>query len=295
MMNPSSAGLWNNPPPPGMEIEDVTKPDNRPTLTDENVNFDTTTMTTIIKTDCQVRKNDHERSHHRHRRNSRSRSRERHRSRSKSRERKKKRHRSKSRSRRHRRTSRSRSRCTHRRRYSSSRSRSRSSSYEKARHKHRRDKRRRSRSRRYSRSRSRSSSYRHCRNRRYSRERENYCNPYPPERVEDKDEDDDLEEPAKELPFKNDGTFLEMFKKMQEEQQQAETSKSVDETKKNLPVFGKRRGGRVLKTGLVQKNKNSQQDDVTDVQDPWSIYLKEVKRYKEACCDDDSKTRPLVK
>lgn len=114
--------------------------------------------------------------------------------------------------------------------------------------------------------------------------------------MDDKEEDDEQEEPAKELPFKNDGSFLEMFKKMQEEQQKAESSKSEEaEQKKPLPAFGKRRGGRVLKTGLVQKSRANQQEELNDVQDPWSIYLKEVKRYKEACCDDDSKTRPLVK
>lgn len=123
-----------------------------------------------------------------------------------------------------------------------------------------------------------------------------YVNPYPPEKESDDKEDDAESEPSKELPFKNDGTFLEMFKKMQEEQQKAEASKNEEnELKKPLPAFGKRRGGRVLKTGLVQKTKTTDQDDSGEVQDPWSIYLKEVKRYKEACCDDDSKTRPLVK
>lgn len=120
-----------------------------------------------------------------------------------------------------------------------------------------------------------------------------YVNPYPPENESD-GEDDAESEPSKELPFKNDGSFLEMFKKMQEEQQKAEASKNEKtEIKKPLPTFGKRRGGRVLKTGLVQKTKATDQD--VGGQDPWSIYLKEVKRYKEACCDDDSKTRPLVK
>jgi len=64
---------------------------------------------------------------------------------------------------------------------------------------------------------------------------------------------------------------------------------------KVMPAFGKRRGGKVLKTGIVEKRSNVKEDDVGSAQDPWSIYLKEVKKYKEACCDDDSKTRPLVK
>lgn len=89
---------------------------------------------------------------------------------------------------------------------------------------------------------------------------------------------------------------MEMFKKMQEAQKAAEAPPpEPQEIKKPLPAFGKRRGGRVLKTGLVEKTKVVQNADTNDPQDAWSIYLKEVKRYKEACCDDDSKTRPLVK
>lgn len=104
-------------------------------------------------------------------------------------------------------------------------------------------------------------------------------------------------EPPKENAFKNDGSFLEMFKKMQEEQKAANAQKTTpeNEPKKPLPAFGKRRGGRVLKTGLVQKQTVVQNTEGPEPQDAWSIYLKEVKRYKEACCDDDSKTRPLVK
>lgn len=101
-------------------------------------------------------------------------------------------------------------------------------------------------------------------------------------------------EPPKENAFKNDGTFLEMFKKMQEEQTKAQEAKS-SEARRALPAFGKRRGGRVLKTGLVQKTKVAAPVETSEPQDAWSVYLKEVKRYKEACCDDDSKTRPLVK
>lgn len=120
----------------------------------------------------------------------------------------------------------------------------------------------------------------------------------------DIEEDEEVEQP-KENAFRNDGSFLEMFKKMQEEQQRkaaeeaaaaaAATEGAANLNKKPLPAFGKRRGGRVLKTGMVQKTKTVESTDVTEPQDAWSIYLKEVKRYKEACCDDDSKTRPLVK
>lgn len=89
-----------------------------------------------------------------------------------------------------------------------------------------------------------------------------------------------------------------MFKKLQEQKQAEEAAKqeaSSSEAKRPLPMFGKRRGGRVLKTGMVQKTRNLQDADINDPQDAWSVYMKEVKKYKEACCDDDSKTRPLVK
>lgn len=112
------------------------------------------------------------------------------------------------------------------------------------------------------------------------------------------EEEEEEGEPPKENVFKNDGSFLEMFKKMQEEQQKAEAAKQeagTSESKKPLPLFGKRRGGRVLKTGMVQKTKSQQDSEIENPQDAWSIYMKEVKKYKEACCDDDSKTRPLVK
>lgn len=128
--------------------------------------------------------------------------------------------------------------------------------------------------------------------------------------VEEEDESDQPKENA----FKNDGSFMEMFKKMQEEkerQQQADAQKQQQEEPvlaamssssggglANLRAFagiGKRRGGRILKTGIVAKAKVEEDDANDEVQDAWSIYLKEVKRYKEACCDDDSKTRPLVK
>lgn len=109
----------------------------------------------------------------------------------------------------------------------------------------------------------------------------------------------DDDEPVQENTFKNDGSFLEMFKKMQE-QKAAEEKKeepvqpTVTEVKKSIPIFGKRRGGRILKTGLVQKIKTTTEVE-EEPKDAWSVYMKEVKRYKEACCDDDSKTRPLVK
>lgn len=96
--------------------------------------------------------------------------------------------------------------------------------------------------------------------------------------------------------FANDGSFLEQFKKMQndykEKLEQEERKKRNEERLKNLPA--RRRGGKILKTGIVAKNKSNEDNQDAPV-DAWSLYLKEVQKYKNASCDADSKTRPLVK
>jgi hypothetical protein len=121
--------------------------------------------------------------------------------------------------------------------------------------------------------------------------------------------------------FQNDGSFLEMFKKMQEannktgpetvetpasEPNAPETSTSVKQ--EAMPrqgaaaprrgvaagIVGKRRGGRVLPTGMVKKQKREEEEGETP-KDAWSLYMAEVRRYKEASCEEEGKTRPLVK
>ncbi|RZF35998.1 hypothetical protein LSTR_LSTR005814 [Laodelphax striatellus] len=124
--------------------------------------------------------------------------------------------------------------------------------------------------------------------------------------------------------FRNDGSFLEMFKRMQEASSSASTateatatpktsvsaaatdSKSVpvpdSEGKKSgsvtakLPMIGKRRGGRVLPTGQVKKVKQEKPEvEEGKPKDAWSQYLAEVKKYRETTCEEEGKTRPLVK
>lgn len=97
--------------------------------------------------------------------------------------------------------------------------------------------------------------------------------------------------------FANDGSFMEQFKKMQEDyklQLEAEKKrKAAEERLKSLPIR-RRGGGKILKTGVVAKTKLN--EDGSEVPaDPWSQYLKEVQKYKNSSCDSDSKTRPLVK
>ncbi|KAG5673988.1 hypothetical protein PVAND_003984 [Polypedilum vanderplanki] len=98
--------------------------------------------------------------------------------------------------------------------------------------------------------------------------------------------------------FVNDGSFLEQFKKMQEEQKkQAELEqKRKAESLLNLPIR-RRRAGLILKTGVVAKTKLTNQERSSDMpSNAWGMYIKEVQKYKGSSCDsDDSKNRPLVK
>ncbi|XP_021189961.3 serine/arginine-rich splicing factor 4 [Helicoverpa armigera] len=98
------------------------------------------------------------------------------------------------------------------------------------------------------------------------------------------------------IPIKNDGSFLEMFKKMQEVTKKAEPEKKPEIKKPALPFIGKRRGGRVLKTGLVKKAKAIDEQTADSApKDAWSLYMQEVKKYRETSCEEERKTRPLVK
>ncbi|XP_054728199.1 serine/Arginine-related protein 53-like isoform X1 [Anastrepha obliqua] len=123
--------------------------------------------------------------------------------------------------------------------------------------------------------------------------------------------------------FANDGSFLEIFKKMQAQQQQhhapaatvtaalapvvtapvlASTSNaaayiaatSTGKSAPPPPLVGRRRGGKILKTGVVAKPK-AQAEQSDDPKDFWSLYLAEVNKYKNHACDSDGGTRPLVK
>ncbi|KAL9700763.1 hypothetical protein quinque_004204 [Culex quinquefasciatus] len=127
--------------------------------------------------------------------------------------------------------------------------------------------------------------------------------------------------------FANDGSFLEMFKQMQQQttalaMMQPTTSSAIipeepaalpyymaaaapttsapsfTQTVKEpvpIPLVGRRRGGKILKTGIVKKPKPIEDATADTPNDAWNLYLQEVKKYKNASCDADSKTRPLVK
>lgn len=121
--------------------------------------------------------------------------------------------------------------------------------------------------------------------------------------------------------FKNDGSFLEVFKRFQQQQQQTPqqqqpvseamisqtpsasatdsaltvvSSDKRSEPPKALPIIGKRKN-KALKTGIVKKVKPDDEKKTNKPTDAWSLYLDEVKRYQETVGEQDNKTRPLVK
>ncbi|KAG8238703.1 hypothetical protein J437_LFUL018393 [Ladona fulva] len=133
--------------------------------------------------------------------------------------------------------------------------------------------------------------------------------------------------------FKNDGSFLKMFQLLQKESN-SESAASSTETppaeasppsatasapstvsqsssqtsseqntsskdpakKKSLMSFvGKRRGGKVLPTGVVKKQRKDDPVREGNPKDAWSQYMEEVRKYKELSCEEEEKTRPLVK
>jgi len=101
---------------------------------------------------------------------------------------------------------------------------------------------------------------------------------------------------------------MDMFKKMQEanaenkaseEKSSANSSSSTStEPKKSslMSFVGKRRGGRTLPTGTVQKlRKPEPPTEGAGNNDAWSRYLNEVRKYQEQSCEEEGKRRPLVK
>ncbi|XP_069783265.1 telomerase RNA component interacting RNase [Narcine bancroftii] len=119
--------------------------------------------------------------------------------------------------------------------------------------------------------------------------------------------------------FANDGSFMALFKKMEEEKQrreagaegqrhggrsvaaargaQAQAPGEVPSTKAAAYPVGKRRGGAklALKTGMVAKKHKADEEAEARGGDAWAKYMAEVKKYKAHQCSDDDKTRPLVK
>ncbi|KAM8793929.1 telomerase RNA component interacting RNase [Eudromia elegans] len=118
--------------------------------------------------------------------------------------------------------------------------------------------------------------------------------------------------------FANDGSFLELFKRKMEAEQQREReaaaaaeaatgaatgpARAGDAQRRSgaggAPGFvGRRRGGNklALKTGVVAKKQRTEEEVLSSRGDAWAKYMAEVRKYKAHQCSDDDKTRPLVK
>ncbi|XKL64155.1 hypothetical protein PGB90_004241 [Kerria lacca] len=110
--------------------------------------------------------------------------------------------------------------------------------------------------------------------------------------------------------FRNDGSFLEMFKKMQNASQPTNNVATVSSNtvrikkdiveeqptvSKPMPLVGRRRGSKALPVGKVKKVKMEDESKKSTTTDAWAKYLEEVKKYKETYCDSETKNRSLVK
>uniref|UniRef100_A0A674GSC8 Telomerase RNA component interacting RNase n=1 Tax=Taeniopygia guttata TaxID=59729 RepID=A0A674GSC8_TAEGU len=89
--------------------------------------------------------------------------------------------------------------------------------------------------------------------------------------------------------FANDGSFLELFKrKMEAEEQQREREeRRPAQLRKDAAAPGPLLDFGVISGGFGQV--------LTSKGDAWAKYLAEVQKYKAHQCSDDDKTRPLVK
>lgn len=118
---------------------------------------------------------------------------------------------------------------------------------------------------------------------------------------------DDDDSPQAQNSFKNDGSFLEVFKRLQQQQEQTpQKSNSVQASssitaelksatiKSKLPIIGKRKTKK-LKTGVVKKVKLDNDKKPSKSTDSWSLYLEEVKHYQETVGEQDNNRRSLVK
>lgn len=125
--------------------------------------------------------------------------------------------------------------------------------------------------------------------------------------------------------FRNDGSFLEMFKKMQNasklntstdtktsepgnslkrtDTENLSSSSHKEDTQQpkltTVPSFmaSRRRACKILPVGKVKKLKTEEEEmkQQKPPSDAWAKYLDEVKKYKETYCDSETKNRSLVK
>ncbi|XP_078471202.1 telomerase RNA component interacting RNase isoform X1 [Lampetra fluviatilis] len=76
----------------------------------------------------------------------------------------------------------------------------------------------------------------------------------------------------------------------------SEPGPAEEKKRQMFGLIGRRRGGKVLKTGMVaKKHKIDEEEEAAQKGDTWAKYMAEVKKYKAHQCGDDDKNRPLVK
>ncbi|KAK2721316.1 telomerase RNA component interacting RNase-like isoform X2 [Artemia franciscana] len=91
------------------------------------------------------------------------------------------------------------------------------------------------------------------------------------------------------VPFKNDGSFLEMFKKMQEEQKKLMSDDPATEQKNDLKNKNEKK--LVDKAGVATPPLPIPLGKLS----PMERYLLEVKKYKEVTCKEENVGRPIIK
>ncbi|XP_034656604.1 uncharacterized protein LOC117893930 [Drosophila subobscura] len=104
--------------------------------------------------------------------------------------------------------------------------------------------------------------------------------------------------PSSGCSFANDGSFLDTFLKMQREETNVAAPYIIAAAvgapaPPPLLCVGRRRGGKILKTGRVPKPKDATEKTV-DPTDFWSVYQAEVDKYKTTGCDTEDGNRKLV-
>ncbi|RWS30919.1 hypothetical protein B4U80_10783 [Leptotrombidium deliense] len=124
---------------------------------------------------------------------------------------------------------------------------------------------------------------------------------------EEDEESSDQETGVAKNKFANDGSFMELIKKMEEEREARLKTESnnnsgdcvtKDETKhanETANVSTVKRRSKVLKIGVIKRDRRLLEDTDEVSGDAWQQYMNEVRKYKDKFGDDSDKNRPLVK
>ncbi|KAK6188745.1 hypothetical protein SNE40_004860 [Patella caerulea] len=78
-------------------------------------------------------------------------------------------------------------------------------------------------------------------------------------------------------------------------EKEPDTSTGTTGSTSYFPIVGKRRGSKILKTGMVAKKVKEEEPVDDSKKDAWTKYLEEVRKYKSQKCIEDEGGTPLVK